>query len=76
MGKGGEPHPEQKGAGGGPSGSRCHTLGTGSLLRSSTATANCHVTKFIDEDRGLWSKRLLSKLRFKIPEIDLIIYLL
>ena len=64
--------------GGGGSSARCHTLGTGPstpFLNVCHMTANCYVTKFTDEDRWFWSKHLLSKLRFKIPEIDLFIYL-
>ena len=48
--------------GGGGSDSRCHTLGTGPsslFLNVCHMTANCHVTKFTDEDRWFWSKRLL-----------------
>ena len=58
MGKGGEPHSEQKRKG--PSGSHCHTLGTGPsppFLDVCHMTVNCHVTT--DEDRWFWSKRLV-----------------
>ena len=35
----------------------------------------CNYTLLNDEDRWFWSKRPLSKLRFKILEIELFIYL-